>query len=381
MPLALVTLIDETCSSCAARAARCPDADGDAPPSTGDAFNMPRSLSMCGHVVASEQSLVVEDIARDPRFANNPALQCQGLRFYAGAPLRDAEGHVYGSLCMLDIKPRSLSEREVRLLESMADDAMRLLPAAAEQAAPGTIGAAAASRRRRAAVVDGGAGRAAVGGRPARAPAGRMEAAATSAARCGCTGAGGRTARHSRCRSAPSRLHPPLRRAAAGRPHADGGRAAGGDGRRPAAAGACRPRPAALPQAQRRGAATRRRRYGSGAGAAAGRGSNTANASAPSCPTRPPRLRASAAIAEFMVLNSTWTRPAGLLPDGFQRGAQQPPAQPLPARAGVDRDADLGHQLAALRYSAAWARPTTRRPCIAPTRRWPPPPRLWRSGG
>ncbi len=94
-------------------------------------------------MVAGERALVVEDIARDPRFAHNPALKARGLRFYAGAPLRDAEGHVYGSLCVLDTKPRSLGEREVRLLESMADDAMRLLPAAAEQAAPGTIEAAA----------------------------------------------------------------------------------------------------------------------------------------------------------------------------------------------------------------------------------------------
>ena len=57
-----------------------------------ETFNMPRELSMCGHVVASGETMVVEDVARDPRFANNPALQGAGIRFYAGAPFGDDEG-------------------------------------------------------------------------------------------------------------------------------------------------------------------------------------------------------------------------------------------------------------------------------------------------
>jgi GAF domain-containing protein len=85
-------------------------------------FNMPRELSMCGHVVASGQTMVVDDVARDPRFANNPALQAAGIRFYAGAPFGDDQGHVFGSLCILDTRPRSLSEREVRLLATLAQE-------------------------------------------------------------------------------------------------------------------------------------------------------------------------------------------------------------------------------------------------------------------
>ncbi len=141
MPLALVTLIDDDVQL--VRGASGELAGGDGAPARGEAFNMPRPLSLCGHVVAGERTLVVEDIARDPRFAHNPALKERGLRFYAGAPLRDAEGHVYGSLCVLDTQPRSLGESEVRLLESMAGDVMRLLPPAAAQAEPGTVEAAA----------------------------------------------------------------------------------------------------------------------------------------------------------------------------------------------------------------------------------------------
>ncbi|MDU7587830.1 MAG: GAF domain-containing protein, partial [Acidovorax sp.] len=85
---------------------------------------LPRGLSLCGHVVARQRSLVVLDIARDARFAGNPALREQGLRFYAGVPLRDAAGHALGTLCLMDTAPRAFDEREKRLLQAMANDLM-----------------------------------------------------------------------------------------------------------------------------------------------------------------------------------------------------------------------------------------------------------------
>jgi GAF domain-containing protein len=56
----------------------------------------------------------------------NPLLKERGLRFYAGAPLRSNNLPI-GSLCILDIKPRRLSEREKRLLEVIAEDVMEEL--------------------------------------------------------------------------------------------------------------------------------------------------------------------------------------------------------------------------------------------------------------
>ena len=106
---------------------------GDPIASVGEDLNMPRSLSMCGHVVANSQTLIVPDVARDLRFAGNPALQSKGVRFYAGAPLRDAGGHVLGALCLLDTRPRALDQREVRLLEAMATDVMNGLREASRQ--------------------------------------------------------------------------------------------------------------------------------------------------------------------------------------------------------------------------------------------------------
>ncbi len=88
-----------------------------------------RSVSVCGHVVASNDIIVVEDLARDPRFANNPFLKVRGLRFYAGVPLRAPNGQPIGSLCIIDYKPRKISEREKRLLMMVAEEAMEELKA------------------------------------------------------------------------------------------------------------------------------------------------------------------------------------------------------------------------------------------------------------
>ena len=82
----------------------------------------PRETSMCGHVVASNEILVIEDILRDKRFATNPFLREHGIRFYAGAPLRTPAGYAIGSLCVIDTKPRTISERERTLLQVIADE-------------------------------------------------------------------------------------------------------------------------------------------------------------------------------------------------------------------------------------------------------------------
>lgn len=68
--------------------------------------------------------IVVEDVARDPRFATNPFLLEKGIRFYAGAPLRTAGGFVLGSLCIIDSKPRQFAKRDRKLLQVITDELM-----------------------------------------------------------------------------------------------------------------------------------------------------------------------------------------------------------------------------------------------------------------
>lgn len=85
----------------------------------------PRISSVCGHVVAQDEVLVVEDLAKDKRFANNPEVKERGIRFYAGAPLRTKNGHVVGSLCVIDTKPQTVNEEQKLLLQVLADQLMK----------------------------------------------------------------------------------------------------------------------------------------------------------------------------------------------------------------------------------------------------------------
>ncbi|MFL6530975.1 MAG: AI-2E family transporter [Chthoniobacterales bacterium] len=130
-PIALISFID--------RDRQWFKAETGLPPDLAEARETARAVSVCGHVVATDQLLVVEDIARDRRFAKNPMLRERGIRFYAGAPLR-IHGHAIGSLCIMDMKPRRLAEREQRLLEIMAEDVIEEI---VRRAGANTVAAAA----------------------------------------------------------------------------------------------------------------------------------------------------------------------------------------------------------------------------------------------
>ena len=65
--------------------------------------------------------LIVKDATEDPRFAQNPlVLGDPNIRFYAGAPLIDGEGHVLGSICVIDQQPRPISSVQRTALQALA---------------------------------------------------------------------------------------------------------------------------------------------------------------------------------------------------------------------------------------------------------------------
>lgn len=83
------------------------------------ACETPRSMSFCAHAVLSKRPLVVEDALDDERFLDNPlVLGAPHIRFYAGAPLRLADGQVVGTLCLIDTAPRAF---EIADVETLAD--------------------------------------------------------------------------------------------------------------------------------------------------------------------------------------------------------------------------------------------------------------------
>lgn len=70
---------------------------------------MHRDHAFCSHTILQDGVMVVEDTAADARFSSNPyVVDGPRLRFYAGAPLRTANGQKLGAVCIMDRKPREL---------------------------------------------------------------------------------------------------------------------------------------------------------------------------------------------------------------------------------------------------------------------------------
>ena len=90
---------------------------------------LPRDISICSYVVRDGTDLVVEDVARDPRFSDNPALADAAVKFYAGVPLVTKKGYVLGTLCIMHDGPRSMADDEMHVLHEMAEDLMARLRA------------------------------------------------------------------------------------------------------------------------------------------------------------------------------------------------------------------------------------------------------------
>jgi len=83
---------------------------------------VPRTQSMCTHAVDTDAALVVTDPAHDDRFRDNPFVTApDGVRFYAGEPLHTPGGVAVGALCIVDTKPRELTEAQLEILRALAD--------------------------------------------------------------------------------------------------------------------------------------------------------------------------------------------------------------------------------------------------------------------
>ncbi|MCC2546203.1 GAF domain-containing protein [Hymenobacter sp. BT175] len=92
------------------------------------AVQVPREDSMCSVAVLKEEPVVYEDLNKKPCDLVNPQVaQSLNLRFYAGVPLRDPQGHTLGSLCVIDREARKFTEQETELLTRLAAVTMRTI--------------------------------------------------------------------------------------------------------------------------------------------------------------------------------------------------------------------------------------------------------------
>lgn len=108
VPIAIVSLVDEDRIWFKARHGL-------------DVEQIERSPGLCASAIMQSEPYVLTDASCDPRSLANPLVAGEfGLRFYVAAPLRTSDGYNLGTLCVIDKKPRSVSQVQIAQLEALA---------------------------------------------------------------------------------------------------------------------------------------------------------------------------------------------------------------------------------------------------------------------
>ncbi|EQC41779.1 hypothetical protein SDRG_00642 [Saprolegnia diclina VS20] len=92
---------------------------------------LPRELALCSHLIEHRitKPLVVRDLTLDKRFAANPLVTGPAhIRFYVSVPIVTMDGHVIGTIMVLDTSPRdAVDARAVDMLVHLSSIVMEML--------------------------------------------------------------------------------------------------------------------------------------------------------------------------------------------------------------------------------------------------------------
>ncbi len=76
-------------------------------------LELPIEVSICAHTILQDGLVEIRDLLDDPRTRDNPlCISAPNARFYAGVPLRSKNGLPIGTLCVIDLEPRTLTETQ-----------------------------------------------------------------------------------------------------------------------------------------------------------------------------------------------------------------------------------------------------------------------------
>ncbi|MBL8561896.1 MAG: GAF domain-containing sensor histidine kinase [Gemmobacter sp.] len=81
----------------------------------------PREQSLCSFTVAARETIVLPDTHADPRSVRHPIVTEVGVRFSASTPVITSRGFCLGTVCGIDLAPRSMpTPDQVAMLELLA---------------------------------------------------------------------------------------------------------------------------------------------------------------------------------------------------------------------------------------------------------------------
>lgn len=86
-----------------------------------DVQEISRDPGLCASAIMHDGPWLVNDAPLDPRTISNPLVAGEfGLHFYLGIPLETHDGFKLGTLCVLDFKPRAVTQDQIENLQSLA---------------------------------------------------------------------------------------------------------------------------------------------------------------------------------------------------------------------------------------------------------------------
>jgi len=114
-PVAMVTLLDEDTQWFKAAAGT-------------EVECTPRGVSFCNHTIKQADLYIVPDLKADALHCINPLVTGDPfVRFYAGAPIITKDGFAIGSLCVVDMQPRELTDHQKKCLSVMTKQVVNLM--------------------------------------------------------------------------------------------------------------------------------------------------------------------------------------------------------------------------------------------------------------
>ncbi|WP_416761894.1 GAF domain-containing protein [Roseateles sp. So40a] len=116
MPVAMVSLVDGAELTIAQITSE------EQGPRAGQRFDLAVN-TYCANVVRSGEDLFVQDVQRMPSVEHQNPTAAQGLVHYYGQPIRDDQGRVVGTVCVMDRRPRPESS-SVKHFVTMVRDAI-----------------------------------------------------------------------------------------------------------------------------------------------------------------------------------------------------------------------------------------------------------------
>lgn len=90
-----------------------------------DIRHTPREDTVCQYVIQTDEPLEIASMPEDDRFKDKQyVIESPHIRYYYGIPLSNGDGNRIGALCVMDTKPKDLTDTQKEMLDIIADQAM-----------------------------------------------------------------------------------------------------------------------------------------------------------------------------------------------------------------------------------------------------------------